>query len=221
LYASDQQPPTRLIPHHPQGISIALATHTPSNRQRLRFANKFYTPTQKKSIKFWSPVTQSNYSFLNRTTAQSNMIASHHMPIIYSSPPLLKPKPIRPTIDTNVRAASSHLAPAQPKHVRRPSILRASTLDGRSLTEVINAARRASLNERPKRASKSPASVTEAAYSSHPQSRRMSLDEPTPPASSSAFGHPDPRHPLRLSSAGGRVDYFADPYAYDPLAHLK
>lgn len=140
------------------------------------------------------------------------------MPIIYSSPPLLKPKPIRPTIDTNVRTASYNAHPAQPKQFRRPSILRASTLDGRSLTEVINAARRASLNEQPKPLSKSPASVNEA-YSSHPQSRRMSLDEPPPP-SSSAFGYSDPRHPLKVSSTGGRADYFSDPYAYD-FAHLR
>ncbi|KAI9600856.1 hypothetical protein H4Q26_000650 [Puccinia striiformis f. sp. tritici PST-130] len=89
------------------------------------------------------------------------MFAPHPVPIIYASAPILKPKPIRPTINTNVQPASFNRPLPQPKPLRRPSLLRASTLDGRSLTEVINAARRASLNEQPKRTTKSPISINE------------------------------------------------------------
>ncbi|KAA1106336.1 hypothetical protein PGT21_034856 [Puccinia graminis f. sp. tritici] len=147
----------------------------------------------------------------------SHQIAPHPVPIIYASPPLLRPKPIRPTIDTNVRAASFNRPPAQVKNLRRPSMLRASTLDGRSLTEVINAARKASLDEQPKRSSKSPASINETYQSSNPHSRRMSFDDP----SAASLGHSEPNHP-RLSSAGSRADYFSDPhYTYGGLVDLK
>ncbi|OAV91581.1 hypothetical protein, variant [Puccinia triticina 1-1 BBBD Race 1] len=144
----------------------------------------------------------------------SQQLASHPVPIIYASPPLVRPKPIRPTIDTNVRHASFNRPHPQPKQLRRPSMIRASTLDGRSLAEVINAARIASLNEQPKRATKSPASINET-HSSNPHSRRMSFD--APPTSS---GHSDPQRP-RLTSAGSRADYFSDPYTYDGLVDLK
>jgi hypothetical protein len=82
---------------------------------------------------------------------------------------------------------------------------------------VINAARRASLNEQPKRTSKSPASIHDTQYSSNPQSRRMSFDEP--PVS---FGHSDPNHHPKLSSStAARIDYFSDPYTYADLADFK
>ncbi|KAI9601730.1 hypothetical protein KEM48_000833 [Puccinia striiformis f. sp. tritici PST-130] len=109
----------------------------------------------------------------------SQQFAPHPVPIIYASAPILKPKPIRPTINTNVQPASFNRPLPQPKPLRRPSLLRASTLDGRSLTEIINAARRASLNEQPKRTTKSPISINEG-YPSNPHSRRMSFDEPPP-----------------------------------------
>ncbi|KAH9473865.1 hypothetical protein MJO28_000301 [Puccinia striiformis f. sp. tritici] len=147
----------------------------------------------------------------------SQQFAPHPVPIIYASAPILKPKPIRPTINTNVQPASFNRPLPQPKPLRRPSLLRASTLDGRSLTEVINAARRASLNEQPKRTTKSPISINEG-YPSNPHSRRMSFDEPPP-----SFGHSDHSHHShhhhhypRLPSDASRNDpYFPDPYSYD------
>ncbi|KAA1109391.1 hypothetical protein PGTUg99_031863 [Puccinia graminis f. sp. tritici] len=93
----------------------------------------------------------------------------------------------------------------------------AGSLHGRSLTEVINAARKASLDEQPKRSSKSPASINETYQSSNPHSRRMSFDDP----SAASLGHSEPNHP-RLSSAGSRADYFSDPhYTYGGLVDLK
>ncbi|POV99161.1 hypothetical protein PSTT_13961 [Puccinia striiformis] len=56
------------------------------------------------------------------------MFAPHPVPIIYASAPILKPKPIRPTINTNVQPASFNRPLPQPKPLRRPSLLRASTL---------------------------------------------------------------------------------------------
>lgn len=127
------------------------------------------------------------------------MFSSHPVPIIYASAPIIKPKPIRPhPIDTtNVRAqtCSHRLPPAQSNRLKRPSMLRASTLDGRSLSEVIDAAHRASITEQHRRSSKSSplsfhesssssassstsslASSMSSASSTKPKSRRMSFD---------------------------------------------
>ncbi|KAH9823867.1 hypothetical protein DFH28DRAFT_943799 [Melampsora americana] len=70
--------------------------------------------------------------------------------IICASPPLLKPTPIRPVCRRAIEAQAEKIevTPLQPRRTgpteRRPSILRATTLDGRSLEEVIQAAHRAS-----------------------------------------------------------------------------
>ncbi|KAA1077998.1 hypothetical protein PGT21_026405 [Puccinia graminis f. sp. tritici] len=98
-------------------------------------------------------------------------------------------------------------------------MLRASTLDGRSLTEVINTACNGSLDERPKRSLNSPASINETYHSSNPHSRRMLFDDPL----AASLGHSDPNHP-RLSSTGtgSRANYFSDPhYTYGGLVDLK
>ncbi|KAG0140788.1 hypothetical protein CROQUDRAFT_674455 [Cronartium quercuum f. sp. fusiforme G11] len=72
--------------------------------------------------------------------------------IICASPPLLKPTPIRPVCRRAIEAQAAQLASFPNHHVvsseRRPGLLRASTLDGRSLDDVIAAARRASSTER-------------------------------------------------------------------------
>lgn len=70
--------------------------------------------------------------------------------IICASPPLLKPTPIRPVCRRAIEAQAEKIefTPLQPRRngptERRPSMLRATTLDGRSLEEVIQAAHRAS-----------------------------------------------------------------------------
>ncbi|EFP74268.1 uncharacterized protein PGTG_00224 [Puccinia graminis f. sp. tritici CRL 75-36-700-3] len=133
----------------------------------------------------------------------SHQIAPHPVPIIYASPPLHQ-----------TQADQAHNRHQRPE---LQSFQSSSCSDGRSLTEVINAARKASLDEQPKRSSKSPASINETYQSSNPHSRRMSFDDP----SAASLGHSEPNHP-RLSSAGSRADYFSDPhYTYGGLVDLK
>lgn len=139
------------------------------------------------------------------------------VPIVYATGPIRKPKPIKLMTDPDGRIQSVPHTPVQaiaPQvHHKRPLMVRAATLDGRSLSEVIDAAHRASLNEQTKSSSsKSPTSIHERL---NLDSRRIGLPYPTQLGGLRQSSD----YQRRLSASYEyRTDIGFDLYCYDALA---
>ncbi|EGG11401.1 uncharacterized protein MELLADRAFT_70796 [Melampsora larici-populina 98AG31] len=144
--------------------------------------------------------------------------------IICASPPLLKPTPIRPVCRRAIEAQAEKIevTPLQPRRAgpteRRPSMLRATTLDGRSLEEVIQAAHRASRYDQVtvKTPSTPQYQSTSYTYQSRPHLRTERRESWHSNSTDHSY-HPNPHQRSRPSSMDD-VQAYDYPYQY-PSRH--